>query len=434
MASYSRDKNGTFRFQVVMPDGSRPSLRFGRLSKRQAEAVKTRLDQLRQALVAGGLEPEAAAWVANMDDATHEKLAKAGLVESRERANGSLGQLLDAFFGVLDVRDTTATTYRQTRAALEAHFGAECKVRSITRLDAEHWRQAMKDDGLAPSTISKRVKTARQIFRHGIKWGMLAANPLEGVKAGAQRNPERLRFIPRDVIAKVIDAAPDAEWRLLIALSRFAGLRCPSEHLALRWSDLDWERARLVVRSRKTSGHEGRDVRHVPILPELLPHLREAFEQAPEGAEWVIGRHRLASVNLRTGLLRIIDRAGVEAWPRLFHNLRASCQTELAARFPAHVVCAWLGNSEAVAMGHYLQVRDSDFEAASKPSESAVQNAAHSLSQNAAQQGAVRDREDSHETAQAFASCGFTPENTTPRDCSRGEGMTPRGFEPLFPG
>ena len=27
---------------------------------------------------------------------------------------------------------------------------------------------------------------------------------------------------------------------------------------------------------------------------------------------------------MRTGLLRIIDRAGVEPWPKLFHNLRAS--------------------------------------------------------------------------------------------------------------
>ena len=44
---------------------------------------------------------------------------------------------------------------------------------------------------------------------------------------------------------------------LIFALSRFAGLRCPSEHLALRWSDINWERSRMIVQSPKTEHHEG---------------------------------------------------------------------------------------------------------------------------------------------------------------------------------
>ncbi len=29
------------------------------------------------------------------------------------------------------------------------------------------------------------------------------------------------------------------QWRLIFALSRYGGLRCPSEHLALRWGHID---------------------------------------------------------------------------------------------------------------------------------------------------------------------------------------------------
>jgi hypothetical protein len=65
-------------------------------------------------------------------------------------------------------------------------------------------------------------------------------------------NPERLCFVSREESQKVLDACPDAEWRLLFALSRYGGLRCPSEHLALRWGDVDWERSRFTVRSPKT--------------------------------------------------------------------------------------------------------------------------------------------------------------------------------------
>ncbi len=57
-----------------------------------------------------------------------------------------------------------------------------------------------------------------------------------------------------------------------------------------------------------------------------------------------------------------VHRAGLdEPWPRLFHNLRASRETELAADFPLHVVTAWLGNTPKIALKHYLMVAESDF-------------------------------------------------------------------------
>jgi hypothetical protein len=145
---------------------------------------------------------------------------------------------------------------------------------------------------------------------------------------------------------------------LLFALSRFGGLRCPCEHLALKWTDIDWERDRFRVDSPKTG------VRWVPIFPELRPYLEEAFELAPEGAVHVIGRYRDANANLRTQLMRIIGKAGLKPWPKLFHNLRATRETELAAQHPIHVVCAWIGHAAAIAQKHYLQVTDADFERA----------------------------------------------------------------------
>jgi integrase len=111
--------------------------------------------------------------------------------------------------------------------------------------------------------------------------------------------------------------------------------------------------------------------RWVPIFPEVRPYLEAAYEQAPPGATHVITRYRSSEANLRTQFQRIIRRAGETPWPKLFHNLRASRETELAAEFPIHVVCAWIGNSPAIAAKHYLTVQDSDFA-------KATQKAAHS--------------------------------------------------------
>jgi hypothetical protein len=83
-----------------------------------------------------------------------------------------------------------------------------------------------------------------------------------------------------------------------------------------------------------------------------------------------------AGVNWRTHMLRIISRAGLESWPRLFHNLRATRQTELTNRYPQHVVCRWMGNSHAVAQEHYLRMTDEHFEQATIAVDEAAQNAA----------------------------------------------------------
>lgn len=55
--------------------------------------------------------------------------------------------------------------------------------------------------------------------------------------------------------------------------------------------------------------------------------------------------------------------------PRLFHNLRASRETELVEKYPVQVVTDWLGNTPKVALRHYLMTTDEHFEAAVKEDE-----------------------------------------------------------------
>ena len=69
------------------------------------------------------------------------------------------------------------------------------------------------------------------------------------------------------------------------------------------------------VYSPKTEHHDGGESRLVPIFPELLPYLREAFERAEPGSEYVITRYRHKNANPRTQFERIIRRAGAEPWP-----------------------------------------------------------------------------------------------------------------------
>ena len=80
------------------------------------------------------------------------------------------------------------------------------------------------------------------------------------------------------------------------------------------------------------------------------------------------------SCNVRMPFKNLVRRAGLVPWPRLFQNLRASCETDLAAEFPGHVVAAWIGHSQETMRKHYLQMRESDYLAATTwPVQKAVQ-------------------------------------------------------------
>ena len=101
------------------------------------------------------------------------------------------------------------------------------------------------------------------------------------------------------------------------------------------------------------------------------------FEAAEPGTEYVITRYRDRAINLRTHFMRIIRRAGLTPWPKLWHNLRASRQTELAEEYPMHVVCQWIGNTGAVAMEHYLQTLDPHFAKATASVQPSRRDARH---------------------------------------------------------
>ena len=381
MASLVNRQNGTREIQFVDVNGRRQTVRLGKMSKRAAGTVKIRLEELLSAAISKQpIETETARWVASLDDVLTERLAKVGLIRRRESL--LLGQFLEDYIeGRTDVKPATRRKYHSTRERLLAYFGEVCNLRDITAGIIDDWRLEMKAEGLAENTIRKHIAVAKVFFTGAVRKRIINSSPLEDQKATIRANPERFYFISHSEADKVLDACPDAQWRLLFALSRYGGLRCPSEHLGLRWSDVDWDRNRIRVWSPKTEHHAGKASRDLPIFPELKPYLEEVWEQAEVGTEYVITRYRDTNANLRTQLCRIIDRAGLERWPKLFQNLRSTRQTELEEMFPSHVVCAWIGNSKAVAQKHYLQVTEDHFHKATQnPTQTVHETGCQSMS------------------------------------------------------
>ena len=231
-------------------------------------------------------------------------------------------------------------------------------------------------------------------------------------------NRERDYFLSREDANKILEACPDTQWKLIFALARFGGLRCPSEHLELRWSDVNWAENKITVRSPKTEHHEGQESRVIPLFPELVPLLNAAWDEAEPGAEFVITQSRNRKFNPRTQMVRIIEQAGMKPWPKVFQNLRQRAKPSWLRVFPLHVVCAWIGNSQTIAAKHYLQVTDEHFHAATK------------VAQNAAQQVHAEGRTDSQTEKPAHKKTPVLPGNANSCDLVHTCTVPPEGLEP----
>ena len=368
MASVSKDvRPGREGWRVrFYSDGRRRELYVsgsGKKCERQAAIIARHCDELAKAKTNNvPPSPESAAWANGTDGNLRESLVAWGLADPiSEKLVSDEGRLLGPFVDAYiasrsDVKRTTEINYKQTRRLLVEYFGASHSLRSITAADADRWRRWMLARPMAVATVSKHCKRAKTMLAEAVKDRLLKSSPFQSLRGGKESNEARQFLVSADVSKAILDACPDADWRVIFSLARWGGLRCPSDVLALRWADVDWEKGRLRIDSPKTG------LRYCPMFPEIRAALQEAFD--PE-AVFCVNRYRSSEQNLRTQFGRILKVAGVKPWPKLFVNLRSTRRTELQEQFPDHVVNRWMGHSGKVAERHYLQVTDEHWERAS---------------------------------------------------------------------
>jgi integrase len=336
---------------------------LGRVTKKTAERFANNIDTLLHEHKCNvPISREVSNWLADLDASLYSLLAERGYVEPRTET-----AKLDEFIGAYienhtDVTECRRGKLREAKRRMIEYFG-DVELSAITAGAADDYSRWLLDQ-VAATTAQKECQIAAQFFRHAYRKELIARNPFDGVSIGTSTNEERRVFVNRDIIAKVVNACPDWQWRTVAGLARYGGLRCSSEVALLKWSDIHWDTDRFMVTSPKTKRY-GKGTRVVPIFPELRRYLDEAFTMAKDGETWVVPMlNGNPNKNLGTTFKKIVRRAGVEVWPKPFQNLRVSLQTELEQDFPTFVVCDWLGNTPAIAHKHYLTVTDFHFQAA----------------------------------------------------------------------
>lgn len=364
---------------------------FGRVSlgKSQSDAhqVARQIDRVWRTKKLGlPLDPESSRFIEETSKQVRKRLRVIGLIDVD--TSPTLNSLVAMYERTLDTKDSTSTTYQQAITSLYEFFGEDSAVRDVKQQDAREFRAWMLREGstrkdedgnrkpLARSTVSRRFKTARSIFSIAVTNKIVSENPLAGVVAGKQTNGTRSFYVTPKITSDIFDELPTIESRLIFALARWLGVRAPSEITGLRWADVNWSRSSIRIYAPKTERYEGKEIRVVPLFSEFRPWLEEAFEAAPDGAEFLCPHLRSVGspgqVFTKT-LKAAIKRAGHEVWPKLLINLRASRATEVDSEYGPKCESDWIGHGADVALRSYLMQTDDSWQRATGISSATVQ-------------------------------------------------------------
>lgn len=255
-----------------------------------------------------------------------------------------------------DLNERTIMLHRKTLEYLKARHGAGLRLDKFTPAKADDWRvwlgkQKGPNGTLSAQTVAAHIRNAKVIFERARRRRLIGSNPFADISGQAPKVSKDWREVTPADLDRILDACPSAEWRVLFALCRLAGLR-RGEAIALRWGDIDWQARRL-----RADGKTG--PRLVPVSPALLEILQAAYDEAQPGAELVCGQLRYA--DLHRGATAIVKRSGVGRYSKPFHTMRKCLESEWVKIAPWPTVCSWLGHSAKVAAEHYLRPGEDDF-------------------------------------------------------------------------
>ena len=140
MASVTTLPDGKRRVQFISPGGARRTVHLGKVEKKYADAVCTRVESILGAQMRGDpLDRDTSSWLGSIPDPLHKKLAAVGLTKARQCR--TLGEWMVVFMeSRADLKPESRRKLEQTRAKLEAFFGKDRLLQHISAEDASRWR------------------------------------------------------------------------------------------------------------------------------------------------------------------------------------------------------------------------------------------------------------------------------------------------------
>lgn len=220
----------------------------------------------------------------------------------------------------------------------------------VTSADVDAYRMELVSQGLAATTVNKRINVIASIYKRAAKTHGLRANPTEEVERQPHTGSGNVDALDPTEVMSVARAAPDW-YGTLILVAAFTGLRM-GELRDLRWGDVSFENKLIYVRHNYVLGKretpKSHKVRSVPLINQAyVPLLRHCEGMRSEDSDLVfpneVGRQfddskarKIFKVACKSAKVREVR----------FHDLRHTFGTLAVQVFPLSDVQKYMGHSD----------------------------------------------------------------------------------------
>lgn len=306
----------------------------------------------------------------------------------------TVGEFVERFLEsrVRTRRPATRYNYRLTLGQLAEFVGQHTPLRMVTPEVADSFiatrrRTAKSGDGYSPWSRNRQLGNVKTAFKAAVRWSYLSANPFVDISPH-KAAPRRWHHLRPDELRSILDVVPDTRWRAFYLLAYTSGARF-GELFNLAWSDFDFSRGSVTIRSRPGSkatppfevkDHEARAL----LLPKQTLEALLAWQaEAPEGVPYVLltadrwrsveekwrrirateWQNRFMVNNVVRDMRVHVRRAGLQLTvPLTVHTLRKSFgQNHANAGTPMHVLQGLMGHREITTTREfYLQAADAN--------------------------------------------------------------------------
>lgn len=169
------------------------------------------------------------------------------------------------------------------------------RLNQLQALDIQKVYGEMQARGLSARVVRHAHSALHNALKQAVKWDMIIRNPSDLVELPKVPHKER-RVLSPDEAQEFLRAADKMPYGLLFEFALITGMR-PEEYLALRWSDLDFERStvqvrRALVRHKKSWSFEEPKTarsRRTVFLPSQLLNKLAAHKRAQAGRRLKLG-------------------------------------------------------------------------------------------------------------------------------------------------
>ena len=283
----------------------------------------------------------------------------------------TLNEYLDKWLETAAKPRLREKTLRDYEGLLRRHVRPTLGTRPLAEigpLEIQRVYNAIQERGLSARTVRFTHAVLRSALQQAVKWRLLAQNPADRVDLPRQEKREMSVLTPQQ--ARIfLEACKENRYGTLFALAITTGLR-PSEYLALKWTDLDWDSGSIRV-ARTLEAMQGggwrfaetkraRSRRTVKLQSFVLQLLRDhivaqAEEREQAGEKWrdhglIFTAQNGEPVNERNLVQQyfkpLLKLAGLPDI-RLYDLRHTAATLALSAGVPPKVVSEQLGHASA---------------------------------------------------------------------------------------